>query len=153
MQAECLAPLTRPTVGHLMKYESVGTCYANSINTGIASACLPEQVLLFTDHLSSPQPTSPPPLHVFIWAKLHHKHPLQCAPSPSPVWWTCSHFDHWLFYPPTEEWQNTGKLRQYILLCCICCLFVHFNNSYKNKSEMILIAFDKCYVFVNCIKS
>lgn len=53
MQVECLAPSTRPTVGHLMKYESVGTCYANSINTGIASACLPEQVLLFTDHLSS----------------------------------------------------------------------------------------------------
>lgn len=41
-----------------------------------------------------------------------------------------------LFTWPHGEKKNTQPISDNILFCCICCLFVHFNNSYKIKKHL-----------------
>lgn len=58
-------------------------------------------------------------------------------------------------YLTTEGEETTQPGSDNILLCCICCLFVHFNNSYKIKKKKLksLISCLLLSIIYTCFKS
>lgn len=93
-------------------------------------------------------------LSCYVWQSLP---PTENVPSLC----VCSHLRHgeaarslWplTLYLTTEGDETTQPGSDNILFCCICCLFVHFNNSYKiKKSEMSWFSAWLCYVTIKRI--